>query len=60
MIEIQLYGNRTFVSKILAYIASHYQMPLNYKSEQANKSKKASESIDYSLLKLVNSRTIAD
>ncbi len=40
MIEVQLSGNSTFISRILAYIATNYQTPLNYKTDQADKSKK--------------------
>ncbi len=60
MIEIQLSGNITFISRILAYIASNYQTPLNYKSDQGDKSKKESEPIDYSLLKPVISISLLD
>ncbi len=60
MIEIQLSGNITFISRILAYIASNYQTPLNYKNDQADKSKKEAEPIDYSLLKPVISISLLD
>ncbi len=54
MIEIQLTGNITFISRILAYISSNYQVPLNYKDE------KEAKPIDYGSLKPVISISLLD